>query len=216
MTCIVWDGVTLVCDSKVTARAAKEEVRMGVIKMHILTKPLFTDEGDKILALSGAGRMDLIEFYLDRAQSAASAGTTVESLIKNINEFSLPRGCEHVDIIAVGTNAAGTETRCFTIGRALNRVQKGRAWGSGSNSNKEIVEAFISIGSLGAVHGLSCIDHGRCGLPFHEFNPMTRGVTTHHEVPEDKALVARDILDTEFKRILDRIFVKPVGRRKTK
>ena len=47
MTCIVWDGVTLVCDSKVTARAAKEEVRMGVI-----------------------------EFYLDRAQSAANAGTT--------------------------------------------------------------------------------------------------------------------------------------------
>lgn len=216
MTCIVWDGVTLVSDSKVTVRAGKDEVRMGAIKTHILTKPLLTEDGDKILAISGAGRMDIIEFYIDRAQTTANSGSTVEALIKCINDFSLPRGCDHVDIIAVGTNASGTEARCFTIGRALNRVNKGRAWGSGSNSNKEIVDAFISIGSLGAVHGLSAIDHVRCGLPFTEFNPLTGEVRTHYSIPEDIAIKSRDILDAEFTKILDRLYVKPVGRRKTK
>ena len=216
MTCVVWDGVTLISDSKVTIRAAKDEVRMGAIKTHVLTKPLMTAAGDKILAVTGAGRMDLIEFYQDKVEFAAKTALTAEKLIEAIVEFTPPRGGDRVDIIGVGTNAAGTETRCFQIGRSLIPVTKPRAWGSGSDSNKEIVDAFLSVGSLAAAHGLSAIDHTRCGLPFHEFNPLTRTSVTHHVVPEEKAALARDILDAEFKRILDRLHVKPVGRRKAK
>lgn len=216
MTCIVWDGATLISDSKVTTRAIKDDVRMGAIKTHILTKPLLTSAGDKIMAVTGAGRMDIIEFYIDRTQKAANANITVEELIKNITEFSMPGSGERVDIIGVGTNAAGTETRCFHIGRSLTPVTKARAWGSASNSNKEIVDGLIAAGSLVAAHGLSSIDRDRCGLPYLEFNPLTGTVVTHHSIPDETAITTYGVLDREFTEILRRIYTKPPTRRKTK
>lgn len=89
MTCIAWDGITLVCDSKVTARNAPDASRMGTIKICVLEKPVVTKSGDIILAVTGAGRIDIIESYFDKLKLAGERDMSLEALVENINDFVL-------------------------------------------------------------------------------------------------------------------------------
>lgn len=216
MTCIAWDGITLVCDSKVTARNAPDASRMGTIKICVLEKPVVTKSGDIILAVTGAGRIDIIESYFDKLKLAGERDMSLEALVENINDFVLGRNNEHADVIVVGTNKEGNKPVCYTIGYDVNQVTKSRAWGSALAAPKEVLDAFRVSDSLTAVYGLSCLDNTRCSVPLHAFNPIRREIVTYHTVPDYTAERARQILEASFNVLLDRTYVKPKTRRRAK
>lgn len=212
MTCIAWDGVKLVCDSKVTVRDMSEQ-RLSAIKTRVLEEPIRTKAGDVIWSISGAGRMDLIEAYLDKITLAAAADMTLEELVEMINKFSINRSGETAQIIATGVSAGGDKPVCFTVTKVITSVTKPCVWGSASNAAKELLVPFKDADALVATHGLSSLNHDRCGLPYHVFNPMTQEMVTHNTVPVEVAVKARELLEGAFKTILDRTYTKPVTRR---
>lgn len=213
MTCIAWDGVTLVCDSKVTVRDMSEQ-RMSAIKTLVLEKPIKTKGGDTLWSISGAGRMDLVEAYFDKVTLATAADMTMEDLVEMINKFSINRNGETAQIILTGVHADGDRPICYQVGRLITRVMKPSAWGSASNAAKELLEPFKAVDALTATHGLSSLNHERCGLPYHVFNPMTREMVTHHAVPVEVAVKARELLEGAFNSILDRTYTKPATKRR--
>lgn len=212
MTCIAWDGVTLACDSKVTVRDMSEQ-RMSAIKTLVLEKPIKTKAGDTLWSISGAGRMDIIEAYFDKVALATEADMSMEELVEMINKFSIHRNGESAQIILTGVHADGDKPICYQVGKFLTRVTKSCVWGSASNAAKELLAPFKDANALVATHGLSSLNHERCGLPYHVFNPMTREMVTHHTVPMEVAVNARELLDGAFKTILDRTYTKPVTKR---
>lgn len=212
MTCIAWDGVKLVCDSKVTVRDMSEH-RLSAIKTRVLEKPIKTKAGDTLWSITGSGRLDLIEAYLDKVLLAAEADMKVEELIEMINKFSINRGGETTQIILTGVHSDGDKPVCYQLGKSLTRITKSWVWGSASNAAKELLAPFKDADALVATHGLSSLNHDRCGLPYHVFNPMTQEMVTHNTVPVEVAVKARELLEGAFKTILDRTYTKPVTRR---
>lgn len=217
MTCITWDGEQLVCDSRVTTRDTRKGTNMDAIKTMLLAKPVAASNGDQILAISGAGSMATIESYADKFKLAGELGIDADELLKRIKDFSISRGGDNTSIIATGVNAKGDAAVCYSVGQSMVKITKPRVWGSGGAVHESLLNLFSAVDAVTANYGLSMLDHDRCGLPLHVFDPMTKTLVTHHTIPEEIAVGARTILDGYFSKILDRVYTPPVTpKRKAK
>lgn len=210
MTCIAWDGVSLVCDSKVSTRDNRKGTIMDAIKTMVLDKPVAVGNGDQILAISGAGSMTVIESYVDKFKLAGELGIDAEELLKRIKDFSILKGGDNTSIIATGVNAKGDAAVCYSVGQSMVKITKPRVWGSGGAVHESLLNAFSAVDAMTANYGLSMLDIDRCGMPLHVFNPMTRSLVTYHTIPEEVAIAARAVLDAHFRKILNRVYTPPV------